>query len=104
MTIEITIIIAQIIVIAVLAVYVWRMSDAIDKLQAEAAKNFYKEIMKRHTHTRKVVRFVNVEKKSELDKKVRQLQENGWKYNPSASHCPFLLCFEKTEPVNEGEL
>ena len=93
--------------IAGLAVHVWNLSNDNDKLRADISRNFYEEQMKQYTRYRKTVTFINIENAGDnatLNQKVQQLQDDGWKYAPSASQCPTILCFEKLEPIKEEKM
>jgi hypothetical protein len=107
MTTEYYFISALVIMIVMMAIYIWKVNNINDELRAEVAKSFYDEMVKRHCRVKKTVTFVNTENAGDnetLDRKVKQLQADGWMYNPSASQCPTILCFEKTEPIKEDEL
>ena len=100
------IITALVFVIAGLCVYIWILANDNDKLRAEIARNFYDEFLKNQTTCyRTIYEFINVENAGDnntLSKKVKSLQDNGYRFDKQASQNG-LLVFAKDEKILDGE-
>ena len=92
-------------VIAWLCVHIWNLSNDNDKLRADISRNFYDEMLKNQTRYRTIYEFINVENAGDnmtLNKKVKSLQDNGYRFDKQASQNG-LLVFAKNEKILDGE-